>query len=77
MEAQRNAWQGTAGFRLTISSSGEVEQCIVTASSGHAVLDEATCRLLSKRARFKPARNASGTAIPDSYNGRITWRMPS
>lgn len=76
-EALRNGWQGTSGFRLTISAVGDVEHCVITASSGHAVLDEATCRLLSERARFQPARNESGMAMADTYNGRITWRIPS
>lgn len=75
-EAIRNGWHGTAAFRLTIDGMGQVAQCAITASTGHAVLDEATCRLLTARARFTPARTASGVAAADSYNGRITWRLP-
>jgi TonB family protein len=75
-EALTNGWEGTAAFSLTVGPSGGVEHCTITQSSGHAVLDSATCMALTRSARFHPARNASGEAIADSYNGRVTWRMP-
>ena len=75
-EAIRNGWHGTAAFRLTIDNAGRVAHCALTVSSGHAALDDATCRLLTARARFTPARDPSGQAATDTYNGRITWRLP-
>ncbi|WP_420145067.1 energy transducer TonB [Sphingobium sp.] len=75
-EATRNGWEGTTGFRLSIDSAGRVVRCDVTQSSGHAVLDEATCRMLTRNARFRPARAATGMPVPDIYNGRVSWRMP-
>lgn len=75
-EALRNGWEGTTGFRLTIDPSGRVARCDISQSSGHAVLDEATCRLLIRHASFRPARDASGAPATDSYNGRVSWRMP-
>ncbi|QGP78415.1 energy transducer TonB [Sphingobium sp. CAP-1] len=75
-EAIRRGWSGTTGFRLKIDASGAVESCVITASSGHEILDDATCAALTRSARFTPGRNASGTAAPDRYNGRISWRLP-
>ncbi|APL94841.1 hypothetical protein Sj15T_33630 [Sphingobium sp. TA15] len=74
--AQREERSGTAGFRLEIGPDGRVTNCTITSSTGHADLDEATCRLLPRRARFKPATAAGGGPMSDTYNGRITWRLP-
>jgi protein TonB len=74
--AQREERSGTAGFRLQISPDGRVTDCTITSSTGHSDLDEATCRLLPRRARFKPAKGTDGQPMADTYNGRITWRLP-
>ncbi|MDI1297131.1 MAG: energy transducer TonB [bacterium] len=74
--AQREERSGTAGFRLDIGADGKVTSCTITSSTGHADLDEATCRLLPKRARFKAAVGGDGKPMADTYNGRITWRLP-
>jgi TonB family protein len=67
--AQREEREGTVGYRLEIGPDGRVTNCIVTSSSGHADLDEATCRLIPKRAKF--AGSAVGT-----YDGKQVWRLP-
>lgn len=67
---------GTARFTLAINASGKVTGCTVTRSTGHAVLDQATCRLVTKRARFEAARDGNGKAITGSYSGTITWKIP-
>jgi protein TonB len=68
--------QGTSGFRLEVGTDGRVTGCSITKSSGSSTLDEATCRLVSKRARFTPAKDSSGNAIPDSYSNRVRWQIP-
>ncbi|MEA2999212.1 MAG: periplasmic protein TonB [Sphingomonadales bacterium] len=75
MAALRGHEQGKVDFRLDIDSAGEVAGCTVTHSSGSASLDEATCRLLKERARFSPARDAGGNAVPDKFDGHIIWRI--
>lgn len=74
--AIRNEEQGTVAIRLEISATGEIVSCSVTESSGSKLLDEATCRIMSERARFVPARDAKGRAVADSFNSRIVWRLP-
>ncbi|WP_300397640.1 energy transducer TonB [uncultured Sphingobium sp.] len=74
--AQREERSGTAGFKLEIGTDGRVTNCTVTSSTGHADLDEATCRLIPRRARFKPAKDSNGNPVTDTYTGRITWRLP-
>lgn len=74
-QALRDGREGTTEFRLLISTLGGVDDCIITASSGHDDLDEATCNRLKRRARFTPAKDAQGTPIPDTYSGHFTWRI--
>ncbi len=76
MEAIRNEEQGTTAFRVEINRSGRVSDCIVTSSSGSDALDEATCKILERRARFVPARDSAGNRVPDEYSGRIRWELP-
>ncbi len=74
--ALRNHEEGTVGFRLHVGTDGLATGCDITASSGSQSLDTTTCRLLTERARFSPARDRSGQAIADQVAGRITWRLP-
>ncbi len=69
--------QGVVGFRATINTSGRVTSCEITSSSGFAVLDATTCRLVRVRARFNPVRDQNGTSIPDTYDGRVKWSLPA
>ncbi|WP_426267922.1 energy transducer TonB [Sphingomonas sp. LHG3443-2] len=75
-EAIRNEEQGFVAYRLSIDADGSVSACAVEASSGSASLDVATCRILSERARFTPARDRRGRAVPDSVSGRVRWALP-
>ena len=75
-EAIRNRQQGTVSFRLTAGENGRVTGCVITGSSGSSLLDSTTCGILVSRARFKPATDASGKPVPDTFTGRIVWRLP-
>jgi len=68
--------QGTVAFELAINRHGRVESCFITTSSGSNALDRATCTILTRRARFTPARGADGQAIADTTSGRIRWQLP-
>jgi protein TonB len=50
-----------------------VDQCRVIGSSGFAVIDEATCRLIEQRFRFRPALDASGKPIAWTVRTDYTW----
>ena len=73
--AIRMGWEGSTSFTLTIDQNGRVSNCRVTASSGHAELDEATCKLVSKRARFDAARDGNGTKMTGSYSSAVRWQI--
>ncbi len=67
--------EGTTGFRVTVGTDGRVTGCSVTSSSGHSDLDDATCKNVSRRARFTPAVS-NGNPVEGSYTGRIRWEIP-
>ncbi|MEM6857682.1 MAG: energy transducer TonB [Pseudomonadota bacterium] len=67
---------GTASFTLEIDARGRVSDCTITGSTGHAVLDGATCRLLERRARFDPARDGAGDPVAASYSSSVAWQIP-
>jgi periplasmic protein TonB len=74
--ALRNGQQGTVAFTLDVGPDGRVTNCTVTSSSGSPELDQTSCRLLQKRARFTPSKDASGNGIADTYSSRFTWQIP-
>lgn len=67
---------GTAGFKLQVGTNGRAESCLITRSSGHAALDKATCDLISKRARFNPAKNSNNEKVSGSYSSSVRWQLP-
>src|SRR5436190_4622399 len=46
--------EGAVGFTVTLDNKGDVTNCKVTHSSGHPLLDQETCKLISLNAVFKP-----------------------
>ena len=64
---------GTVVIGFRVRTDGRIEDCRVERSSGWQVLDTATCRLVTERFRFRPARDAGGTAIPWSLKTDFTW----
>lgn len=72
----REGLSGRAGFALTIDDKGRVSDCTITRSSGHAALDQATCKLIERRARFDPAKDSYGNTIPGTYSSSVNWQLP-
>lgn len=68
--------EGTARFRAAIGTDGRVRNCEITASSGHADLDVATCEAVRRHARFAPARDASGRLTDGSWSQAVRWQVP-
>jgi len=75
--AIRQNVQGAVGISVMIGTDGRVRSCLVTQSSGSKVLDDATCRLYSARARFTPARDADGNATTAQRTDRYRWQIPN
>ncbi|HET8612402.1 MAG TPA: TonB family protein, partial [Sphingomonas sp.] len=74
--ALRAGEEGRTGFTLSIGADGRVTACSVTRSSGSEALDNAACRIITRRARFTPARDAEGRPTAGSYANSVSWRLP-
>jgi protein TonB len=74
-EAVRRRQQGQAFFEMTIGPDGRPVSCRILVSTGAAILDEATCRIMRSRARFIPARDAAGLPTIDIIRHSITWSL--
>lgn len=60
-------------MRLDINASGRVQACRIVRSTGAAPLDQQSCRLMVARARYTPARDASGQAVATVRTKQIEW----
>ncbi|MGN6818287.1 MAG: energy transducer TonB, partial [Sphingomonas sp.] len=62
-----SAWEsgveGTVAVRYFVNVDGSVSGCQVTRSSGYALLDNTTCRLIEQRFRYRPSLDEDGTPI--------------
>jgi periplasmic protein TonB len=68
--------QGRVSFELSVGANGKIQGCRIVESSGFAGLDAATCKNVSRRARFKPATDAMGDTVGGTYGGTIRWVIP-
>jgi TonB family protein len=68
--------EGAVGFSVTIDRSGAVTQCQITHSSGHPLLDQETCNLVTLHAQFQPEQGLSGSQVR-THEGLITWKLPA
>jgi protein TonB len=64
---------GTVGLRFVVGPSGRVTDCAVTRSSGVPSLDKATCRLILRRFRYRPARDDEGRPTSETVVGKHEW----
>jgi|TARA_R110001606_G_scaffold10272_4_gene44049 protein TonB len=74
--ALREEREGTTRFRLTVGANGRVTDCQITGSSGHPDLDEAACKNLTRRARFRPSLDANGNETTGYYSNAVRWQIP-
>lgn len=73
---QRAGLEGRVRFELQVGENGRVRGCRILGSSRIPLLDELTCELMTDRARFTPARDAAGVAVPDVVRASVVWQLP-
>jgi TonB family protein len=76
-EALRKGEQGLVRVSYDIAADGMAESCRVIQSSGSASLDEATCEMVTHRARYRPARDADGKPIRSHGIRSMRWQIPA
>jgi TonB family protein len=69
--------QGRVGFRVLLDGEGSLTSCKVTQSSGYERLDNETCELIVRYARFAPVLDPSGRGVVAVQNGFVNWRLPT
>lgn len=77
LEAIRSNAAGDTVVRFVVGTDGKVHDCVTVASSGDEALDTASCAIISKRARYRPALNAEGAPTAVTYPHLVRWRLPS
>lgn len=75
-DALRSSQSGISAFTVDIDATGAPTRCAITGSSGSASLDEAACRNVVARARFKPAMDKKGHTIAGSFSTAVRWSIP-
>ena len=68
--------EGDVIYAIEVDARGRALDCRITSSSGHGVLDDATCRLIQRRARFDPATDRNGADVSGTYRGSVSWVIP-
>lgn len=74
--ALRQERTGRTVALVSIEADGRVSGCEVTTTSGHADLDEATCRIVTLRGRYQPATDADGAAVASEQSYAVNWALP-
>ncbi len=75
--AIREERQGVSAIAWTINEQGRAENCRVTQSSGSPDLDDTACRLITRRAKYTPAKDQAGNPIKQTASLRFRWVLPS
>lgn len=76
VEALRRDEEGLVIAQVEVTSQGRVGGCTIVQSSGSQALDNGTCAIVTRRARYKPARDEAGQAVADHDRVRIKWQLP-
>lgn len=66
---------GSVTVRYTVAPSGRTTGCTVRRSSGNANLDRASCRVIERRFRYAPARDANGRAVASEVIEILSWSV--
>lgn len=67
--------EGRVGFKVFVGTSGKVTSCHIASSSGHPLLDQATCDALKEKMRFVIALNEEGHPVEGEYKDEVIWQL--
>lgn len=77
IRAQREGRAGSAAFLISVNAQGRVFDCQIIKTSGHDDLDKATCKAVSRYARFIPAKNYNGIPTNGVFSSYSVFSFPS
>jgi len=67
--------QGSVGILMSVDEAGRLTECRAVETSGTPALDEATCNVVRKRARFRPAQRKDGKPMAALTYWRVNWQI--
>lgn len=65
--------QGALVARYRVGTNGRVTACDIVETSGNALLDQTTCRLVIERFRYKPALDEAGRPVVSTIYEDHRW----
>lgn len=74
--ALRAGHNGIVQFRLDIDEKGKITGCRVLHRTSPDDFADLTCKLIGKRAKFRPARNQDGSPVKSYYVNRARFIIP-
>lgn len=66
---------GSAMVALTVDTRGNPTNCRISRSSGDSAVDSGLCPLVTRRLKFRPARDASGRPVPYGLQYVANWSL--
>ncbi len=66
-------WRGEVGYTLAIDAAGAPVDCELAEKFRMNYVNEKLCDVLMKHHSFEPAKDASGTPVEGSYEGRLNF----
>lgn len=76
--ARRNGESGRVAVLLTLDAAGVPTGCTVRESTASETLNQVTCELAMRNARFNPRLDADGRGMPGTYQvGGVNWQTES
>ena len=74
---QQEGSEAIVNFRVLVSESGVPTLCHIQTSTRPKAFDDVVCALVMKRARFHPALDSQGKAVPSYWRQTVTFRLSS
>jgi TonB family protein len=71
--ARQRGEAGYVGFSILVGPDGKTERCDVTAPSPYSDLNDLTCSLIMRRARFTPAVGSDGQPAYGLFRSWSSW----
>ena len=74
IEALRSGTGGSTRFAILVDEKGAIGDCMVTESSGVAVLDAQSCAVVKERAKFAPGIGVDGATMKSGFLQTVLWK---
>lgn len=75
-QARREGVEGSVAVEFTVMPDGSVRHCNVLRSTASEELEWTTCRLIERRFRYEPARDAEGKPRAERVRRTFDWSLP-